>query len=103
MKAIINGLRYDTEKAEFVGSASADCGRTDYCWWQAGLYKTSAGRYFLAGRGGPNTRFATPISGGRTGGEKIIPMTKDEARAWAEKMLPTGAVEHFFADVIEDA
>jgi hypothetical protein len=104
MKAIINGLRYDTDKATLVGEESADCSRTDFSWWTAGLYRTPrAHRYFVAGRGGPMTMFAHRVQNGSQGGEKIIPMSAEEAREWAERYLTTEQVETGFADEIQDA
>ena len=105
MKAIINGLRYDTTKAVLIGKESADCSRTDFHWWEAGLYKTPrASRYFLAGRGGPMTQFSHPYGqNGSRGGEKIVPLSHEEAREWAERYLTIEEVEKAFSAVIEDA
>lgn len=105
MKKIIDGTRYDTEKAQLVGEAAAGVSRRDYSFWSAGLYKTPrSGRFFLAGSGGPMTRFAySPDGNSMSGGEKLIPMTKNEALEWAEQYLSTEIVEHYFSDMIEDA
>ena len=73
MKKTIRGIRYDTDAAELVVDACANKGRPDA--WQAGLYLTPrAGRFFLAGTGGPLTIFASTGAGSR-----IIPLTDDEA------------------------
>jgi hypothetical protein len=105
MKAIINGLRYDTEKAVCVGEESTShLSRSDFGWWSAGLYRTPrAGRYFLAGEGGPMTRFAHHVKNGAWGGSKLIPMSREEAREWAERYLSTDEVEAGFAAEIQDA
>ncbi len=105
MRAIINGLRYDTDKAALVGEASYNGSRTDFQWWEAGLYKTPrSGRFFLAGRGGPMTRWAKSIgNNGRTGSSGIAPMSLDEAREWAERYLTVDEVETGFAETIADA
>ena len=105
MKAIINGLRYDTDKATLIGDDCASCSRSDYSWWSAGLFKTPrSGRFFLAGRGGPMTQFSHPYGqNGSQGGEKIIPMSVEEAREWAERYLTAEEVENGFADAIQDA
>ena len=105
MKAIINGLRYDTDKATLLGENSANCSRTDFGWWKAGLYRTPrAGHFFLAGRGGPMTRFAHRVSsGGSQGGNKLIPMGLAEAREWAGQYLTTEEVEKGFTEAIQDA
>jgi len=105
MRRIINGFRYDTDRAQLVGEGgSSGLSRSDFRWWQAGLYVTPrARRYFLAGEGGPMTRFGQRV-GDMTGyGEAIIPVTEDEALEWAEQFLTTAEVEATFGDSIEDA
>src|SRR5208337_3515187 len=47
MRAVINGLRYDTDKAVLIGEAGYSGSYSDFQWWEAGLYRTPrAGRYF---------------------------------------------------------
>jgi hypothetical protein len=105
MRAIINGLRYDSDKATLIGEANYNGSSSDFQWWEAGLYRTPrAGRYFLAGRGGPMTRWARAIGdNGRTGSARIFPMELGEAREWAERYLTTAEVEAAFADAIRQA
>ena len=107
MKAIINGKRYDTDKAILIGESgnSNECSRGDFRWWEAGLYKTPrSGTYFLAGRGGAMSRFSQPYGqNGSQGGSGIIPLDPEEAFAWAQQELPMSVVEEHFADRIEDA
>jgi hypothetical protein len=103
MKAILNGLRYDTDKAVLIGKYyTSDMSRSDFQWWEAGLWRTPrVGRYFLAGSGGPMTMFAHRVPNGSMGGSKVIPMSAEEAREWADRYLTTAEVEAAFA--IEDA
>lgn len=105
MRAIINGFRYDTDKATLIGSTAADCSTRDFSYWEAGLYKTPrAGRYFLAGEGGPMTQFANHRADRSiSSGERIIPMTEPQALEWATEYLSTEIVEHYFGHMIEDA
>lgn len=109
MKKIVNGLRYDTDKAILVGEASSLDKQTDYVddfsHWFAGLYRTQrSGRYFLAGRGGPMSRFAQSAGQNSwSGGEDIIPMSREEALEWAHYYLPTEIIVEHFADDVEDA
>lgn len=92
MKAIIEGKRYDTKAAIFLGKGSPELSVEDPSWWEAGLYKTPrAGRYFLAGEGWFMTRW-------KGFGEGIIPLDKAEARAWAEAYLMADWVEQIFDD-----
>jgi hypothetical protein len=106
MKAIINGKRYDTEKAILIGEASSrGMSVNDFGHWYAGLYRTpKAGRYFLAGEGGPMTRWARPVgNNGRTGGEGIFEFEPEEALEWAERYLDADAIEKHFGEMVEDA
>jgi len=105
LKRIISGTRYDTTKAECIGQTSAACSRSDFRWWTASLYVTPRSRrYFLAGRGGPCSMFSVRVEQNSwSGGDGIIPLTKDEAFAWAQRELTTDEVEAAFDDMIEDA
>lgn len=106
MKKTINGKRYDTNSAIAIGSATSPTASVaDFAYWEATLYKSPrAGRYFLAGKGGPMTRFARPLDGNtRTGGEAIIPLEEQEAFEWAQQYLTTDEVETHFGEMIEDA
>lgn len=105
MKAIIDGKRYDTDKATECGSASSDLFSTDFGWWQETLYRTPRGKaYFLAGQGNARSHYATNLGGGSWGsGAKITPLTDEEARRWAERNLTTAETEALFADDITDA
>lgn len=100
MKRIIAGLRYDTDTAECLGR-DRQCNGS-FSDWDEALYKTRNGRYFLAGDGGPASRWAKPSGDhGRMGGSDIVPMTPEEARTWAEQHLDPDIVEAHFP--IEDA
>ncbi len=105
MKSIINGKRYDTDKAIKVGHSGRGGSRSDFSWWEATLYKTPrAGRYFLAGEGGAMSRWAHRFpDGSRGGGDGIVPLTDADALAWAEQELGSETIEEHFADQIEEA
>lgn len=85
MKKIIEGLTYNTETATELGRYSRRA-RWDSNYINEGLFRTKKGRYFLAGEGGAMTHYCR-----RDGdnawceGEKIIPITEDEAREWMEE------------------
>jgi hypothetical protein len=105
MKAIIEGRRYDTNKAELIGEADSGGNVNDFSYWEAGLYRTPrAGRYFLAGSGGPMTLWARRVDGNsRSGGSGIKPLSADEALEWAGQYLEPDAVEAVFGSIIEEA
>lgn len=104
MKSIINGKRYDTENAIELGE-SRNGSPGDWHFSCERLYKTKrSGAYFLHGKGGPRSQYATsPRPGEWTGAEKIIPMDRDEAMDWAERCGLTDLLEKEFGDQIEDA
>lgn len=96
MKAIIGGKKYDTTTATVVGMDSYG-GVGDFDAWDAGLYVTRKGQFFLAGRGGPNTRWARSTGQNSwSGGSGIHLLDVEEAREWAERHLDSDTVEKFF-------
>ena len=97
MKKIIRGLRYDTEAPRTVKIGEAGEGNAisgDFHAWEAALYRTGGGRYFLAGEGGALTIWRNT---------SLIPMTKAEALEWAERNLDPDEVEAAFGDMIKEA
>lgn len=102
MKKIIDGHKYDTDTAKLIGEAS-DYYPGDFKYYCEELYRTKAGFFFLHGEGGPMSRYAEPdVGGGWTGGEKIIPMSEDNAKEWSEDNLDADDYESVFGEVEED-
>lgn len=102
MKKIINNKRYDTDKAEACGSDSYGY-PGDFNWWEETLYQKRTGEFFLYGEGGPMSRYAVTIDQNSwSGGEKIMPLSLDAARQWAEKHLSGDDYEKLFGEVAED-
>lgn len=97
MKAIINGRRWDTEKANLVCKI-VEGYSNDFRHIDAGLYCTPRSRsYFLAGYGGAMTIFSRTCSdGSKCGSNKIIPITEQEALEWAERHASIEAIEKYF-------
>jgi hypothetical protein len=87
MRRAIKGLIYDTETAVEI-TELADAGnhypRNDFRWHLTSLYRTKSGRYFIAGRGGALSPWATASGNGRIAGEGVRPLTMEEARQYAE-------------------
>ncbi len=97
MKKIIGGKRYDTETAEQVASWFNDYGFTDFRWCGEHLYRKRTGEFFIYGHGGGLSKYARRMgSSGWTDGEKIIPVTLDEAKEWAEEKLDADEYEKLF-------
>jgi hypothetical protein len=103
MKVIIDRKRYDTEKAEKV--ASRFYGEiSDFYHVHETLYRTPRGNWFLAGSGGPGTRYAASSGQNEwSGSQKIEPFSDVEARGWLEVNGEVRALEKYFGDSIEDA
>ncbi|BDF78686.1 hypothetical protein [Pyramidobacter piscolens] len=85
MKQIINGKTYNTETATELGHYWNGRSDSDFSHISESLYRTKNGQYFLAGEGGPMTRYSRPVGDMTGGGEKIIPLSESDAREWMER------------------
>lgn len=102
MKQTIKGKIYDTKKATLVAEAS-NYGGSDFRAWSEDLYLTRKGNWFLHGRGGPMTKYADHYLNRSSDGERIVPMTAEEAYAWCEEHQRQEAIDQYFKDMIEEA
>ena len=85
MRAVINGQRYDTDTAAEI-SADSYGNRGDFSHWRESLYRTKNGAFFLAGSGGPLSKYARSLRLNEwTGGEGVSVLTEAEALRWCEK------------------
>lgn len=102
MKKIINGRIYDTASAECVGEWGEKLNlHFEFC--TEDLYRKRTGEFFLHGQGGAMSKYAVDLGGGSwKGGEKIIPLTYEEAQKWAEDHLTEDEYEKLFGKVEED-
>lgn len=98
---VIEGLRYSTLTATEVCNCESSNGSGDFRYEDTSLYLSPRGRFFLAGRGGPLSRWSRSDYGGYTGGEGLIPVTVAEARSFAEEHASAKTIAEFFE--IEDA
>lgn len=87
MKKIIRGRLYDTDTAKEVGSWEAEVSRSDFEWYEETLYRKKTGEFFLAGNGGPASKYAERSYGNWIGGSIIEPLSYEDAREWAEKHM----------------
>jgi len=102
MKKIIKNRVYDTITAKEVGCRSN--GETGIDRVEETLYVKKTGEYFLHGHGGARTKYAVYDScGGSSGSDKIIPMTYDEAREWAQEHLEADEYIAIFGDPEEES
>ena len=102
MKKIINNRLYNTDTAEQVGRYWNGFSTRDFKCVYETLYRKKTGEYFLHGEGGAMTTYAENVGNMRGWGERIIPMTYDEARDWAEQKLDADEYEAIFGEVAED-
>lgn len=103
MKKIINGKLYDTETAACVGSWSNNYSPRDFQSVQEDLHRKRTGEFFLYGEGGPASKYAVSVGGNSwSGGAKIIPLTVEQAREWAEQHLDADDYQEIFGEVTED-
>jgi hypothetical protein len=105
MKAIIDGKRYDTETALCVCDVSPNgFYRGDFRYEDTHIYRTRRGAWFLAGNGGPLSRWARSVGlNGSCSGSGIQPLDADEARAMLEQHALPEVVESHFGTQIVDA
>lgn len=103
MKKIINGKVYDTESAKLIGEWDNGRYGRDFGRCAEDLYQKRTGEFFLHGGGGPMSKYAVSHGDNEwSGGEKIIPLSYDAAREWAESHLPAEEYEAIFGAVQED-
>ncbi len=101
MKKIINGKKYDTDTAKFLGYWTNGLGG-DFRHVREELYRKKTGEYFLYGLGGPMSKYASCVSQNCWGGgEQITPLTEEKAKKWAEMHLSVDEYEAIFGDVEE--
>ena len=102
MKKVVDGKRYDTESAEFIESYEYGCGTFQY--ESEALYRTPKGAWFVAGEGGPRSKYAVALSYSEwCGGKSITPLTETEAFAWCQKHAGVEVIDCYFAHLVEIA
>lgn len=96
MQVIIGKIDYDTETARAMGNWQRGVA-SDKGYISETLYQRKTGEYFLHGEGGSRSRYAQRTAPNTWGyGERIIPMSHEEAHAWAENHLTENAYDKVF-------
>src|SRR5262245_43490830 len=98
MKRFIDGRVFDTAKADlllFWDNGLAE-DRFEYC--EETLYRSSSGRYFLHGKGGPLSPYAVQRDdGSRSSGEQVVRLDEVEALNWLEaKNADPDVIDNYF-------
>ena len=102
MKKIINQKRYDTDTAKKLGTREYSH-PGDFNWTSETLYQKRTGEFFLHGEGGAASKYAEAVGQNSwSGGERIMPLSFEDARKWAEENLEADEYEAIFGEVSED-
>lgn len=103
MKKIIDGKVYNTTSAEKIAEYSSVYARSDFNYYEETLFRKRTGEYFLYGSGNAASRYAESCGQSEwCGGERIIPLTLESAKKWAENHLDGDEYENIFGVVVED-
>ena len=103
MKQIINRRKYDTESAVEMGRWDNGLPMNDFNYCSEILYYKKNGEFFIYGDGGANTKYAKLDGDFWMGSEKIIPISYDMAKTWAEKHLTAEQYEKIFGDMADES
>lgn len=97
MKKIIDGKTYNTETATHIGNRSSSY-PGDFRYVDEDLYLTKKGTFFLAGEGGPMSKYSHSCGQNSwTGGDGMEVLTKAEALAWCERYdIDSDVIEEHF-------
>ena len=99
MKKIINNKVYDTDTAKYLGLWTNTDDRSNFHHIEETLYQKRTGEFFIHGVGGPMTKYAVSCGNNSwSGGEKIIPLTYENAQKWAEGHLDADDYINIFGD-----
>ena len=102
MKQIINGKRYDTSTAELINSYEYSYPR-DFNYVYEQLYRKKTGEFFIAGEGGPLSKYRQSCGQNEwSGGSRIVPLSFEDAQMWVEEHCSADRYEEIFGPVPED-
>lgn len=88
MKKIIHNRVYDTSTAKKFGEYEPNPYQSDFNWFCETLYQKRTGEFFLHGDGNAASKYSKSCGQNEwCGDEKIIPLSYEEARSWAEDHL----------------
>ncbi len=93
---------YNTETAEFIIAYSNNGSFLDFSHFEEALYRTKKGQFFLAGEGGPMTKYAEQYGSITSGSSNIFLFSDDEAIDWLHQYQFTVVLEKYFPDAITE-
>ncbi len=104
MKRIIDGMKYDTDTAACIAEWDNGIYGNDFKSCQESLYKTANGNYFIAGSGGPMSKYAEPVGNNAMAhGSGLEPLGREEAFTWLCEKGFEDEAETEFPDLITEA
>lgn len=101
MQRIIKGRKYNTDTAQKVCSYDNGLPSGDFDAFCEQLYVKRTGEFFLYGYGGARTGYAEADGNMWTSGERIIPLSEADAKAFAEEHASPEVYEQYFGEVSE--
>ena len=101
MKKVINSKLYNTQTATMLASYENHYLPNDFHYVEEALYRKKTGEFFLYAYGGALSIYAEHFERGFRGSERIIPLTEDEAREWAEAYADADTYMEIFGEVEE--
>lgn len=102
MKKIINGKLYNTETAERIDNWENMNDYRNFNYFSETMYRKRTGEFFLHGEGGPASPYHERVDqNSYMGGERIRPLTPEEAREWAEEHMDADDYQRVFGEVSE--
>lgn len=103
MKKIIKNKLYDTDTAQRLGEYAPNPDQGNFSYFCETIYRKKTGEFFLHGEGNAASKYAHPCGQNEwCGGEKIIPLTYEDAQAWAEEHLDGDSYIEAFGEPEED-
>ena len=103
MRKVIKGKLYDTDTATEVTDYSHGY-VSDFNHFSETLYRKRTGEYFLYGEGGAMSKYAESCGQNQwMGGERIMPMSYEDAKLWTEEHADAEVYEAEFGVPDEDA
>lgn len=102
MRQVINRKLYDTERATIIHEWDNGCYAGDLNLLSEELYKTKKGSLFLYRSGGA-LAMRRQAGNAFSGGDEIVPLTKDQAIEWLESHEGTHAILREFPDSVGEA
>lgn len=103
MKRIIKNKVYDTDTAKELCNYEPNPYRSDFHWYCETLYQKKTGEFFIFGVGNVASKYSKSCGQNEwCGSEKIVPLTYDEAREWAEQTQDGDTYIEIFGEPEED-